>query len=183
MKPRRKRSDLRPYQRSFLEAQPFWGHIVCLCLLSLAGTLLTLLKPLPRNSIVDSVLGSHELPGWVAWSLPAGVSHNDGRVLAIIAGLLVVFALFKQMLDWSYVVLRTRTGEELVLVFGARLFRPSQRLSPTYHDTTGATDSTYRIQYGAPAIRWITMDFFIPLVSFPRASAETAPQPVLLPVV
>src|SRR5207342_853743 len=61
--------------------------------------------------------------------------------------------------------LRTFAGEKLVLSFRADLFRHVQRLSLSYHDTQGASDSTYRIQYDAPAIQWITIDSFIPLVT------------------
>jgi ATP-binding cassette subfamily B protein len=77
----------------------------------------------------------------------------------------VAIAIAKQALDLAFAVLHTCTGEKLVLSFRAKLFRHSQRLSLSYHDSAGATDSTYRIQYDAPAIQWIIIDAFIPLVS------------------
>ena len=40
-----------------------------------------------------------------------------------------------------------------------------QRLSFSFHDTRGASDSIYRIQYDAPAIQYITLSGFIPLIS------------------
>ncbi len=47
----------------------------------------------------------------------------------------------------------TYTGERLVLDFRTRLFRHVQRLSLSYHDPSGTSDSTYRIQYDAPAVQ------------------------------
>lgn len=161
----RKQSDLAIYRRLLLEAKPFWPNIAGLFALSLLATPLTLLNPLPLKIVVDSVLGAHELPAWLAWIFPAGTQRTDFIVLAVVAGSLVVIALFKQILDLAFALLRSYTGEKLVLAFRAKLFRHTQGLSLSYHDTTGTADSTYRIQYDAPAIQWITIDAFIPLVS------------------
>jgi len=40
-----------------------------------------------------------------------------------------------------------------------------QRLSIAYHDTKGATDSTYRVQYDAPAVSSFAIDALIPLIT------------------
>ena len=163
--PARKQSDFAIYRRLMLEARPFWRHIAGLFVLSLLGTPLTLLNPLPLKIVVDSVLGEHPLPASLARFFPADISRTDVRVLATVAGLLVAFAFTKQLLDVAFAVLRSYTGEKLVLAFRAKLFRHTQGLSLAYHDTTGTADSAYRIQYDAPAIQWITVDAFIPLVS------------------
>ena len=161
----RKQSDFALYRRLLLEARPFWPHIAGLFALSVLATPLTLLNPLPLKIVVDSALGTHELPAWLASLLPAGTQRTDVRVLAVVAGLLVAIALVKQLLDLAFAILRSYTGEKLVLGFRAKLFRQSQSLSLSYHDTAGTSDSTYRIQYDAPAIQWITIDAFIPLLS------------------
>src|SRR4029077_1768248 len=62
-------------------------------------------------------------------------------------------------------LLRTYTGEKLTLAFRNKLFRHVQRLSVSYHDAKGTTDSTYRIQYDATAIQWMAVDGFIPFVA------------------
>jgi ATP-binding cassette subfamily B protein len=161
----RKHSDLAIYRRLLLEARPFWPNIAGLFALSLLATPLTLLSPLPLKIVVDSVLGAHPLPAWLAWVFPADTQRTDFIVLAAVAGSLVVIALLKQIFDLAFALLRSYTGEKLVLAFRAKLFRHTQGLSLSYHDTTGTADSTYRIQYDAPAIQWITIDAFIPLVS------------------
>lgn len=165
MQPRRKHSDFELYRRLFHEARPFWAHIAALFALSVLATPLTLLSPWPLKIIVDSVIGSQKLPRLLLWTLPDGISRTDPRLTAVVAGLIVVIALAKQLLELSSSVLHKYIGERMVLAFRSKLFRHSQRLSLAYHDAIGTADSTYRIQYDAPAIQWIALDAFIPLVS------------------
>ena len=161
----RKQSDLRLYRRVLLEARRFWIHIAALFALGLLGTPLTLLGPLPLKLAVDSVLGPHELPAWLGWLLPAGTDRADILVIAAVAALMILLALAKQLLDLASAVLRSYTGEQLVLAFRAKLFRHLQRLSLSYHDAAGTAAVTYHMQYDAPAIQWITIDALIPLLS------------------
>jgi ATP-binding cassette subfamily B protein len=67
-------------------------------------------------------------------------------------------ALLTGLLELLGSVLSVYTGEKLVLGLRARLFRHAQRLSLLYHDSRGATDSAYRIQYDAQSIQWIMTD-------------------------
>lgn len=160
-----KRSDFALYRRVLLEARPLWWHIAALFGLTLLGTPLTLLTPWPLKIAVDSILGSHDLPRWLGNFFGPGIPRTDLRVLAVVAALPIAIALAKHILDLSFAVLRSYTAEKLVLSFRAKLFRHTQSLSLTYHDTAGTADSTYRIQYDAPAVQWIAIDAFIPLVS------------------
>ncbi len=161
----RKLSDAALYRRLLVEARPFWTHIGALFLLSLLAAPLTLLTPLPLKIVVDSILGAQPLPNWLADLLPAGADGRSAAALAAVAIFVVLLALLKQLLELAFAVLRSFTGEKLVLSFRAKLFRHSQRLSLSYHDAVGTTDSTYRIQYDAPTIQWVTLDAFIPLLS------------------
>jgi ATP-binding cassette, subfamily B, bacterial len=160
-----KPSDLGLYRRLLLEARQFWPHIAGLFALSLLSVPLTLLTPLPLKIVVDSVLGSHEAPAVLTVFLPAGAKSSDWRMIMLVAGLIILLALAKQLVDLLFVILRTYTAEQLVLAFRAKLFRHLQGLSLLYHDNSGTANSIYRIQYDAPAIQWIMIDGFIPLVS------------------
>jgi hypothetical protein len=106
MNPARKHSDFALYRRLMVEARPFWWHIAGLFALSLLATPLTLLNPLPLKIVVDSVLGPHELPAWLARLFPAGVQRTDVIVIAVVAGMLIAVALAKQLLDLAFAVLR-----------------------------------------------------------------------------
>src|SRR5205823_3123650 len=101
----------------------------------------------------------------LAAALPAGTGPGSPLALAAVAGLLVLTAALAQALSFAAALLRNATGERLVLGFRAKLFRHAQRLSLAYHDTRGAADSAYRIQWDAPCVQWIAVDGLIPLAA------------------
>jgi ATP-binding cassette subfamily B protein len=158
-------AGLRLYGRLLREARPYWRHIGCLFGLSLLSSVFALLTPLPLKIAVDSVVGSHPLPGFVAVIVPPAAQHSQTGVLMVAAGLLVLLALLKQLQQFGNLVLTTYTGEKLLLEFRSRLFRHAERLSLAYHDSRGAADSTYRIQYDAIGIQTIAVGGLIPLVT------------------
>jgi ATP-binding cassette subfamily B protein len=158
-------TDLRLCGRLLRQARPYWPHIACILLLSLLTSPLTLLAPLPLKIAVDSVLGSLPPPHFLALLLPADTAPGGGAILALAAGLLVVIALLHQLLNLGGALLRSHTGEKLVLNFRARLFRHAQRLSLAYHDSRGASHSAYRIHWDAPCIQWVVLDGSVPLLA------------------
>jgi ATP-binding cassette, subfamily B, bacterial len=151
------------YGRLATYARPYWPHILLVLALQLLATPLALLGPVPIKIAVDTVLGSRPLPGWLQAVLPAGVAASAASLLVLAAGLLVLTAIFGSLLDMGTDLLQTYTGERLAQDFRSRLFRHVQRLSLSYHDMTGTSDSTYRIQYDAPAIQRIVVDGLVPL--------------------
>ncbi|HEY3302558.1 MAG TPA: ABC transporter ATP-binding protein [Candidatus Binatia bacterium] len=151
------------YRRLIAEARPYWPHLTAILLLSLLSTPLVLLTPLPLKIAVDSIIGSQPVSGLLARVLPAAVGGN--ALLFFSAALVVAIAFLNHLQTSASAVLRTYTGEKLVLAFRAKLFRHAQRLSLAYHDTRGTTDSTYRIQYDAPAIEWILIDGVSPFIT------------------
>jgi ATP-binding cassette subfamily B protein len=158
-------AGLRLYRRLLREARPYWRHIGGLFGLSLLSSVFALLTPLPLKIAVDSVVGSHPLPGFVAVIVPPAVQHSQTGVLMVAAGLLVLLALLKQLQQFGNLVLSTYTGEKLLLRFRSRLFRHAERLSLAYHDSKGAADSTYRIQYDATAVQTLAVAGLIPLIT------------------
>jgi ATP-binding cassette, subfamily B, bacterial len=152
-------------RRILAETRLHWLRIAALFGISLLSIPLTLLTPIPLKLMVDSIIGMEALPRILDAALPAGADRTSFAAIAVVAGLFVLVALGKQLCDLAFSVLRTYTGEKLVLGFRAKLFRHVQRLSLSYHDSKGTADSTYRIQYDAPAIQWISIDAIIPLVT------------------
>jgi ATP-binding cassette, subfamily B, bacterial len=141
-------------RRIVRQVRPFWGQITLLFLVELLATPLLLLTPIPLKIAVDSVIGSHALPGFLDAILPASATSGTA-LLAVVAGLLVLIVLLTEIQSLLSYVLQTRTGEKLTLDFRARLFRHVQRLSLSFHDTRGSHDSIYRIQYDAEAMQHI----------------------------
>jgi ATP-binding cassette subfamily B protein len=146
--------ERRLYRRLARELRAYWPMLLGLLALSMLATPLTLLAPVPLKIVVDNVLGSHPLPPMLDMILPS----TDVGLLIGASVLFVTIALLTQLQDLAATFLRTVTGERLLLDFRTRLFRHLQRLSVSYHDLKGTTDSTYRIQYDAMAMQQIAVD-------------------------
>jgi ATP-binding cassette, subfamily B, bacterial len=165
MTDKKKYSSLELYRRLLIEVKPYRLHIGALLLVTLLSPPLALLVPLPLKIAVDSVFGSHPIPTFLWPVIPRSVSGSPDGILAFVVVFTILIALFGGLQRVASTLLRTYTGEKLTLAFRNKLFRHVQRLSVSYHDTRGTTDSTYRIQYDAPAIQWIAVDGFIPFVT------------------
>ena len=155
-------TDLALYRRLVEEARPYWVHVAGLLALSLLSAPIKLLTPLPLKIAVDSVIGSRPAPDILVALLPSAVTNSSTDLLVLIAALVMLIAVLGQLQELGTSVLRTYTGERLVLGFRARLFRHVQRLSLAYHDARGTYDSTYRVHYDATALQNIITDGLIP---------------------
>lgn len=160
----RRYSDFGLYRRVLLQAKPQWPHILGIFLLSLLSAPLALLMPLPLKIVVDSVIGSRPLSPIVARALPEAFTSSQTALLLFSASLVVAITVLARLQELAGNLLRTYTGEKLLLDFRTRLFRHVQCLSIAYHDMRGASDSTYRIQYDAAAIQRIAMEGVMPFL-------------------
>ncbi len=158
-------SDWRIIRRMTKQARPYWTRIGFIFLLSLAGTPLSLLTPLPIKIVIDSVVGSHPVPKMLRGIIPQDLQHSASALLTIAIGILIGVKLLSYLQSMASSLLEASTGEGMVLDFRTRLFAHVQRLSLRYHDTIGTSDSTFRIQYDAPSVQQITVNGIIPLVS------------------
>jgi ATP-binding cassette subfamily B protein len=158
-------SNLSLLGRLLTLARPYWLHLGGILALALLAGPLTLLTPLPLKIVVDSVLGPHALSEPLGSWLPAAVTASSSRLLVFAALLLIIITLLMYLQGLGSWLLQTYTGEKLVLRLRARLFRHVQRLSLTYHDTIGSSDSVYRIQWDAPSIQNVLISGGVPLVA------------------
>jgi ATP-binding cassette subfamily B protein len=153
------------YRRLFLEARPWWPHILALLFLNLLAIPLALLTPLPLKLVVDNVIGAHPLP-FLSRVLGSDHARLDAETVLLFAVVLTVAVALLSGLQWlANYMLRTHIGEHLILGFRAKLFNHTQRLSILYHDSKGTNDSIYRIQYDTPAIHWILVEGLIPFMT------------------
>lgn len=158
-------SDVTLTLRLFRQGRRYLPHVVGIMLLDVLSTPLALLVPVPLKIVVDSVLDSDPLPGFLTPFVPASVASSSGRILVFAVLLVVIIAALKQIQGLAGGILKTFTGEKLALDFRSRLFRHAQRLSLTYHDSAGSADAIYRIQYDSPAIHWVVVNGFPPLLT------------------
>ena len=138
-------------------------RLVGIFILSLVDTPLFLLAPIPLAIAVDSVLGAKPVPSFLHAVLPHSLTRN--QLLMAAAGLQVLIVLLTNLRALISQVLETSTSERLTLSFRSRLFSHVQRLSFTFHDRRGTTDSLYRIQYDTPALGGVTVECVIPIIS------------------
>jgi ATP-binding cassette, subfamily B, bacterial len=147
------------------EVRPYRLHIAGIFIISMLAAPLALLTPVPLAIAVDSVIGSRPLPGFLDGLVPAGLTDSKDGILIFVAVMFVAIALLTQLQDLASTVLKTYTGEKLVLNFQSKLFQQSQRLSLAYHDRVGTSDSTYRVQQDAKALQYIAVDSLISLIT------------------
>jgi len=147
------------------EAWPCRFHIVGLLALSLLSPPLALMVPVPLKLAVDNLLGVRPLPRVLELLLPTSIVHSQTGLLLVIVALVAMVGVLSQLRDFASSLLTTYTGEKLLRAFRARLFRHAQRLSLSYHDRRGTTDSTYRIQYDATSLQNIVVEGAVPFVT------------------
>src|SRR5713101_9287063 len=151
--------------RVFAELRPYSLSIVVLLIISLSAIPITLITPLPIKLIVDNVLGSSALPGYLSILAPGNSQSSKDYVLWLAMGVLVGSTLLTYLHNLLNVWLTNKIGNRMTLDVRDRLFLQMQRLSIAYHDTKGSADSTYRTLQDAPALRSFGVDSMIPLVT------------------
>src|SRR5438094_6640520 len=150
-------------KRAFEDLRPYLWPIVVLLIVSLIALPITLIFPLPIKLLVDSVLGSQPLPGYLTVFVGSQVSKSLTLWLAIT--ILMGTAVLTWLLNLVNAWYSNKVGNRMTLDVRARLFRQMQRLSVAYHDTMGAADSAYRTLNHAPMLRSFGIDSLIPLTT------------------
>jgi ATP-binding cassette subfamily B protein len=157
--------DLALFRRLGREVRPYRLQIAAIFAISMLAAPLALLTPVPLVIAVDSVLGSKPLPGFLDGVVPAGLADSSDGLLIFAALMFLLVAVVTQLQDLASTVLKTYTGEKLVLNFQGKLFQQTQRLSLAYHDRVGTSDSTYRVQQDARSLQYIAVESLISLVT------------------
>src|SRR5881409_1589389 len=150
-------------KRAFEDLRPYLWPIVVLLMISLTAVPITLIFPLPIKLLVDSVLGSQPLPGYLPVFVGSQLSKSLTLWLAII--ILMGTAVLTYLQNLVNVWYTNKVGNRMTLDIRARLFRQMQRLSVAYHDSMGAADSAYRTLNDAPMLRSFGIDSLIPLTT------------------
>jgi ATP-binding cassette subfamily B protein len=161
---RNEKSDTNLIRRLLSDARPYWPHVAGILMLDLLATPLALLTPVPLKLAVDSVLGSEPVPEFLFSLVPASWLTPSALLIFVVV-LLVVIALLTQVQGMGAGLLRAYTGGKLVLQFRTQLFRHAQRLSFTYHDMKGISDTLYRVQYDTAAIERVIIEALIPMIA------------------
>jgi ATP-binding cassette subfamily B protein len=152
-------------RRILLKARNYWPHIIGLFLLNLLATPIALIKPLAIKVLIDNGFGTEPVPGFISMFFPANYQFSFETIIICAVLLVIVIALIDNLYGLILWICGTYTGEKLVLEFRTLLFNHIQRISLAYHDTKGTSDSLYRIQWDAVAIRSFLLGNLSPLIS------------------
>ena len=152
-------------KRILIYARPYWPHIGGLFILSLLATPIALLKPFALKLLIDSGFGSQPVPDIIKTLFPTNFEFTFTAVAIITAALVILIALLDNIIIFISWLLSIFTGEKLVLNFRTLLFNHIQRLSLSYHDRKGSSDSLYRIQWDTMSIRNLLLVQFSALIS------------------
>src|SRR5437660_1773779 len=151
--------------RVFADLRPYSWSIFVVLIVSLSAIPITLITPLPIKLMVDSVLGSQPISGYLSLLAPGGSQPSKDYVLLLAIGILVGSTVLTYLQNLLNTWFSTKVGNRMTLDVRARLFRQMQRLSIAYHDTMGASDSAYRTLNDAPMLRSFGIDNIIPLTT------------------
>jgi len=113
--------------------------------------------------LVDSVLGSQPLPGYL--TIFVGSQASKSLAISLAISILLSAAVLTYLQNLVNVWYSNKVGNRMTLDVRARLFRQMQRLSIAYHDTMGASDSAYRTLNDAPMLRSFGIDNIIHLTT------------------
>ena len=139
-------------KRILIQARPYWPHISGLFLLNLLAMPIALLKPFALKLLIDSGFGSQPVPGFISVFFPADFVFDFSSVAIITVVFVILVALLDNIIVFITWLLSTLTGEKLILNLRTILFNHVQRLSLSYHDKRGSSDSLYRIQWDTKTI-------------------------------
>ena len=139
--------------------------LAAIFLLELLSTPLALLAPVGVKIAVDSVVGTQPVPPFLQRVLPVAILSSHKDLLIVAATLQILVVLLIQLHGFCNYILKMRSGERMVLGFRTALFRHIQRLPLGYHDKQGTSESNFRVQDDAPAIKSITVDGALFLLS------------------
>jgi ATP-binding cassette subfamily B protein len=157
--------DLAILKKGLQRARPYWPNIAGIFLLNLMAAPIALMGPIPLKIIIDNAFGKQPLPGAITFFFPDNYAFSFGNIVIIAIALLILVEILNQLQGFLSWVMQAYTGDKLVLSLRTLLFNHVQRLSLSYHDKTGVSDSLYRIQNDATAIKNLVVSGLSPILT------------------
>jgi len=142
-----------------------WRSISVIFALEMLSTPLSLLAPIGIKIAIDNVLGGKPLPHILRAALPASFLQSSERLLMVAVAVQIGVALLIQARWFCSYLLKIHAGERMLLNFRSRVYAHALALPLGYHDERGSADSAFRIQDDASALRTITIDGALFLIS------------------
>ena len=157
--------DFSILKKALIRARPYWLNIAGIFVLNLVAVPIALLGPIPLKIVIDNGFGNQPVPGILTYLFPQNFDFTFHAIILSAVIMMVLIELLSQLQGFLSWVLQAYTGEKLVLSLRTLLFNHVQRLSLTYHDKAGVSDSLYRIQNDAASIRNLVVSGLSPIVT------------------
>src|SRR5437762_1020881 len=142
------------FRRLFRQARPYWPHLGALFIVSVLGSPLALLAPLPLKIIVDSLIGTRPLPRFLDRLVPDSISGSPTALAALAIGLLVGVALLGQLQRLTRTGLRAYIEQRVAAEFRVRFFRRARHDLLARRDAGRAQESPRPIGRDGAAVAY-----------------------------
>ena len=147
------RAAFRHLPKIFPYLKRFWYLLALAIVFTAISGLAGVAEPWPLAFLVDSVLGSEPVPGWIP---DIFVGSTGGLILlAVATGLLIAFGMNGIHVVNEYV--QTKLAERMVLDFRSDLFQHVQRLSLAFHSENRKGSLMFAINSQANTMGEITV--------------------------
>ena len=157
--------DLSILKKVLIRARPYWMNITGIFLLNLMAVPIALLGPIPLKIVIDNAFGNQPMPGIITLFFPENFDFTFTAIIVTATVMMILIELLNQLQGLLSWIVQAYTGEKLVLSLRTLLFNHVQRLSLTYHDKTGISDSLYRIQNDATSIKNLVVSGLSPIIT------------------
>lgn len=146
---------------SFL--RPYRTRVAVITALSIVEVALGALTPWPLKTVIDNVLGSEPLPGWLATLTARTVGTAPVALLIAVVLTGLVLQLLLELTMMFHTQLQVNTGQRIVYDLRRRLLDRLLGLGLQHHLVTRTADSVYRLEADAYCVNDLAMGGVFPL--------------------
>ena len=144
--------------------RPHRGRVGLILLLSVAEIGLNAAAPWSLTLIVDSVLGSRPLPGWMVTLVPRLADLGAVALLVLLAATGLTLQVAAELARIAHTQVETWVGQRVVHELRNRLLEHLQAMPLTHHLTHRTSDAVYRLDADTYCINDLVTSGAFPIV-------------------
>ena len=144
--------------------RPHRGRVGLILLLSVAEIGLNAAAPWSLTLIVDSVLGSRPLPGWMVTLVPPLADLGAVALLVLLAATGLTLQVAAELARIAHTQVETWVGQRVVHELRNRLLEHLQAMPLTHHLTHRTSDAVYRLDADTYCINDLVTSGAFPIV-------------------
>jgi subfamily B ATP-binding cassette protein MsbA len=133
--------------------RPHWKALSIALVAVIGQGLADILEPWPVKIVIDHVIGSKEMPGWLTGMIDATLGRDKIAILNFTALAVVTIAVVGAISSYTEKYLTTSVGQWVTHDLRRTLYQHIQRLSLAYHDQKRTGDLISRVTSDIDAIQ------------------------------